>query len=184
LAAVRIYTKSGDGGETSLFGGERVPKDHYRVAAYGDVDELNSSIGAAVAAEPANLEHDLLTGVQRDLFSLGAQLATPNREKVAKALERTVVAEARVGELEGAIDRIQDELPELSSFILPGGTPKSAWLHHARSVCRRAERSIVALARAEEVPAIALVYLNRLSDLLFVLARLANDRAGVPDTKW
>ena len=184
MAAVKIYTKSGDGGQTSLFGGSRVSKDDSRVAAYGDVDELNSSIGVAFVTDPVDLEHDLLTGIQRDLFSLGAQLASPDTEKAAKGLEKTAIPDARITELESAIDRIEDELTELSSFILPGGTTKSARLHFARSVCRRAERSVVALGRREVVPAVAVTYLNRLSDLLFVIARLANHRSNVPDIKW
>ena len=181
---MKIYTKSGDSGQTSLFGGRRVSKDDSRVAAYGDVDELNSSIGMAVVTDPGDLEHDLLTGIQRDLFSLGARLATPDPEKAAKALEKTAIPDARITELESAIDRIDGELTELSSFILPGGTTKSARLHYARSVCRRAERSAVALARHEAVPAVAVTYLNRLSDLLFVVARLANHRSNIPDIKW
>jgi len=181
---VKIYTKSGDRGLTSLFGGRRVSKDDSRVAAYGDVDELNSSIGVAVATDPVDLEHDLLTDIQRDLFSLGARLATPDPEKAAKDLEKTAIPDARITELESAIDRIDDELTELSSFILPGGTTKSTRLHFARSVCRRAERSVVALARHEAVPAVVVTYLNRLSDLLFVIARLANHRSNVPDIKW
>ena len=184
MAAVKIYTKSGDGGQTSLFGGRRVSKDDPRVAAYGDVDELNSAVGVAVATDQADLEHDLLTGIQRDLFSVGARLASPDPKKVAKALENTAIPDARITELESAIDRIEAELTELSWFILPGGTTKSARLHYARSVCRRAERSVVALARHETVPAVVLTYLNRLSDLLFVIARLANHRSNVPDIKW
>ena len=181
---MKIYTKSGDSGQTSLFGGRRVSKDDSRVAAYGDVDELNSSIGVAVATDPVDLEHDLLTGIQRDLFSLGARLASPDPEKAAKSLEKTAILDARITELESAIDRIDDELTELSSFILPGGTAKSARLHYTRSMCRRAERSVVALARHEAVPAVAVTYLNRLSDLLFMVARLANRRSNVPDIKW
>lgn len=119
---MKIYTKSGDGGQTSLFGGRRVSKDDPRVAAYGDVDELNSAIGVAVATDPADLEHDLLTGIQRDLFSVGARLASPDPEKVAKSLENTAIPDVRITELESAIDRIEAELTELSSFILPGGT--------------------------------------------------------------
>ncbi len=184
MAAVKIYTKSGDGGQTSFFGGRRASKDDPRVAAYGDVDELNSAIGVAVATDPVDLEYDLLTGIQRDLFSVGARLASPDPEKVAKSLENTAIPDVRITELESAIDRIEAELTELSSFILPGGTTKSARLHCARSVCRRAERSVVALARHETVLPVALTYLNRLSDLLFVVARLANHRSNVPDIKW
>ena len=181
---MKIYTKSGDSGQTSTFGGRRVSKDDSRVAAYGDVDELNSSMGVAVATEPVALERDLLTGIQRDLFSLGAQLASPDSEKAARAQEKTAIPDAKITELESAIDRIDDELTVLRSFIVPGGTTKSAQLHHARSVCRRAERSVVALAKHEAVPAVAVTYLNRLSDLLFMIARLANHRSDVPDIKW
>jgi cob(I)alamin adenosyltransferase len=184
LAAVRIYTKSGDAGQTSFLGGRRVSKDDTRVAAYGDIDELNSSIGIAVATDPVELEHELLIGVQKDLFCLGARLASPDPEKLTKLLAKTTLQDARLTELESAIDRIDEELPDLSSFILPGGTAKSARLHYARSVCRRAERSVVALAKHEAVPAIALAYLNRLSDLLFVVARVTNHRSNVPDIKW
>ncbi|UCD25809.1 MAG: cob(I)yrinic acid a,c-diamide adenosyltransferase [Gemmatimonadota bacterium] len=181
---MRIYTKSGDSGQTSFFGGRRVSKDDARVAAYGDVDELNSSIGVAVATDPVELEHGLLTDVQRDLFTIGARLASPDPEKLTQALEKTTLHNVRIAELESAIDRIDDELPDLGSFILPGGTAKSALLHYSRSVCRRTERSVVALARHEVVPDLVLAYLNRLSDLLFMVARLANHRSNVSDTKW
>jgi cob(I)alamin adenosyltransferase len=183
LAAVKIYTKSGDSGKTSLFGGARVPNDDLRVSAYGDIDELNSCIGVAVATDPVDLEHELLIGIQRDLLSLGSRLANPESE-VSQTLEKTAIPDARITALEGAIDRIEHELTDLSSFILPGGTIKSAWLHYARSVCRRTERSVVALSKGETVPEITLIYLNRLSDLLFVVARLANHRSNVPDIKW
>jgi cob(I)alamin adenosyltransferase len=181
---VKIYTKTGDSGETALFGGGRVAKDHARVHAYGEVDELNSFIGAARACEPVGFESPLLESIQRDLFSIGGQLASPEPNKVAKALAKTLIPEARVRELELAIDRADTEIAPLTAFVLPGGTPKAAALHLARTVCRRAERSVVALSHAEGVPPLILTYLNRLSDLLFTLARLANHRAGVSDHTW
>jgi cob(I)alamin adenosyltransferase len=162
---MRIYTKTGDGGTTGLFGGGRVAKDDARVSAYGDVDELNSAIGVARATEPVDFSDELLASIQRDLFSIGGHLATPDPEKVKKAL-----ADA--------------ELPALRAFVLPAGTPKAAALHLARTVCRRAERSVVHLAAAADVPPLFLVYLNRLSDLLFTLARLANHRDGEGDVTW
>jgi cob(I)alamin adenosyltransferase len=181
---MKIYTKTGDKGETGLFGGGRVPKDHARVAAYGDVDELNSAIGVARASAPADLFDDLLAGIQRDLFSLGGHLATPNPEKVKKALEKAELSADRVALFERTIDEADAELPPLKAFILPAGTPKAAALHLARTICRRAERAVVGLAREEEVPELFVVYLNRLSDLLFALARLANHRAGKGDVTW
>ena len=181
---MKIYTKTGDRGETALFGGGRVPKDHIRVSAYGDVDETNSSLGAAMSCEPAGFEADLFESIQRDLFAIGGQLASPKPKKVAKALVKTAIADERVKQLESAIDRAVAETTPLTAFVLPGGCPKAAALHVARTVCRRAERSVVALDRAEGVPPIILTYLNRLSDLLFTLARLANHRANVPDRAW
>ena len=181
---MKIYTRTGDRGETALFGGGRVPKDHDRVRAYGEVDELNSFIGAAMACEPVAFEAALLESIQRDLFSIGGQLASPAPEKVAKALVKAAIPEERIAELEKAIDRADTEITPLKSFVLPGGTPKAAAFHLARTVCRRAERSVVSLSRAEVVLPILITYLNRLSDLLFTLARLANHRAGVPDRTW
>jgi cob(I)alamin adenosyltransferase len=181
---MKIYTRSGDEGDTGLFGGGRVPKDHPRVAAYGDVDELNSALGAARAAPPPQDFDGLLESVQRDLFAIGGQLATPDPERVRRALEKAELSEQRVSELERAIDIADGELPVLQAFVLPAGTPKAAALHVARTVCRRAERSVVRLARETEVPALFITYLNRLSDLLFTLARLANHRAGIGDSAW
>jgi cob(I)alamin adenosyltransferase len=181
---VKIYTRSGDEGDTGLFGGGRVPKDHSRVAAYGDVDELNSAVGAARAAAPAELFDALLESVQRDLFAIGGHLATPDPDRVTQALEKAALSEARVTEFEQAIDSADRELPPLRAFVLPAGTPKATTLHVARTVCRRAERSVVRLTHEAEVPALFIVYLNRLSDLLFTLARLANHRAGVGDITW
>ncbi len=180
---MKIYTRSGDDGDTGLFGGGRVPKDHPRVAAYGDVDELNSALGLARATPPP-LFDDLLASVQRDLFAIGGQLATPDPERVTRALEKAVLSEDRVGELERAIDAADAELAPLTAFVLPGGTPKAATLHVARTVCRRAERSVVRLAREAEVHPVFVVYLNRLSDLLFTLARLTNHRAGIGEEAW
>jgi cob(I)alamin adenosyltransferase len=181
---MKIYTKTGDEGETSLFGGRRVSKSDARVDAYGHVDELNAALGVAAAATPEAFERDLLVSVQQDLFAIGGRLASPEPDRVAKALEKAVVPHERIEVLEQAIDRMQGELTPLRQFILPGGTPKAASLHVARTVCRRAERSVVALARVASVPREILMYLNRLSDLLFVMARLANHRAGVVDQTW
>jgi cob(I)alamin adenosyltransferase len=179
-----IYTRTGDEGDTGLFGGGRVPKDHPRVAAYGDVDELNSVVGLVRATAPAELFDELLESIQRDLFAIGGHLATPDPERVSRALEKATLSEARVGEFERAIDAADEELPPLKAFVLPAGTPKAAALHLARTVCRRAERRVVRLAREEAVPGLFVVYLNRLSDLLFTLARFANHRAGVGDRTW
>jgi len=168
-----------------LFGGGRVPKDHRRVAAYGAVDELNAAIGLARALEPTALDDRLLDGIQRDLFAIGGQLASPEPAKVAKALAKAALSDERVVALERAIDSTEATLAPLAGFILPGGTPKAAALHFARTVCRRAERCVVTLSR--EAPPIApsiLPYLNRLSDLLFVLARGANAAAGRADVAW
>ena len=181
---MKIYTRTGDRGETGLFGGGRVPKDHPRVAAYGDVDELNSAIGVVRATEPVSLHDDLLQSVQRDLFSIGGHLATPDPDKVRKALARAELAEGRVAEFERIMDEADAELPALRAFVLPAGTPKAAALHLARTVCRRAERSVIHLGHEAEVPELFVVYLNRLSDLLFTLARLANHRAGSGDVVW
>ncbi len=184
---MRIYTKTGDRGETSLMGGRRVPKDDRRVAAYGDVDEANAAIGAARATRPADLADGLLGEVQRDLFAIGGALATPEPGRLTAARRAKVaVPPARVRALEKAIDAAEAELAPLKAFVLPGGSPKAAALHVARTACRRAERSVVRLAREEKVAGgrAILVYLNRLSDLLFVLARLANRRSGEPDVTW
>ena len=181
---MKIYTKSGDAGTTGLFGGGRVSKADARVGAYGDVDELNSAIGVVRATDPADFADDLLASIQRDLFSIGGHLATPDPEKVRKALARAELSDARVTAFEQAIDAADAELPALRAFVLPAGTPKAAALHLARTVCRRAERSVVHLAGAADVPPLFLVYLNRLSDLLFTLARLANHRGGRGDVTW
>jgi cob(I)alamin adenosyltransferase len=179
-----IYTKTGDSGHTGLFGGGRVPKDHPRVAAYGDVDELNSTLGVVRATAPVQFFDALLESVQRDLFAIGGHLATPDPVKVARALEKAELSEARVAEFERLMDQADAELPPLRAFVLPAGTPKAAALHLARTVCRRAERSVVHLSHESEVPTLFITYLNRLSDLLFTLARVANHRDGAGDVTW
>jgi cob(I)alamin adenosyltransferase len=179
-----IYTKTGDKGDTGLFGGGRVPKDDVRVAAYGEVDELNAAIGIATALEPQDFEAALLESIQRDLFAVGGRLATPDPAKVAQAIDKAHLSDDRIKELEDAIDAADRELDPLQAFVLPGGTPKAAALHQARTICRRAERHVVALAREQQVPPGILVYLNRLSDVLFTLARLANHRLGTHDRTW
>jgi cob(I)alamin adenosyltransferase len=183
---MKIYTKTGDRGDTGLFGGGRVPKSHPRVAAYGDVDELNAVLGLVIATEPLPRIDDVLLPIQRDLFAIGALLATPNQEKMRQHLEKARVDEERVAELEQAIDDGDRELEPLKSFIMPGGTPKAAALHVARTVCRRAERRVVELQETHdtEIPQLVVIYLNRLSDLLFTLARVANRRAGAGEVTW
>jgi len=181
---LKIYTRTGDRGDTGLFGGGRVGKDDVRVDAYGEVDELNAVVGAARAAAPASGISALLEQVQRDLFSLGALLATPDLVKMRRQLEKASLDDARIAELERAIDAAEERLAPLRAFILPGGVPQAAALHVARTVCRRAERRVVHLAREVELPEVVVVYLNRLSDLLFTLARLANHDAGEPDVEW
>jgi cob(I)alamin adenosyltransferase len=181
---MKIYTKTGDRGETGLFGGGRVPKDHPRVAAYGDVDELNSVIGLVRATDPMDFFDAFLMSIQQDLFSIGGYLATPDPSRVSKALEKAALSSERITAFELAMDEADHVLSPLRAFVLPAGTPKAATLQLARTVCRRAERSVVHLARDSEVPDLFLVYLNRLSDLLFTLARLANQRAGVNDVIW
>ena len=181
---MRIYTRTGDAGDTGLFGGGRVGKDDPRVEAYGDVDELNAALGLARAVEMMPRIDETLVPIQRDLFSLGALLATPDRDRMRQHLEKARIDEGRVAELERAIDDGEAELEPLRAFIVPGGTPKAAALHVARTVCRRAERRVVTLSRDVEIPGIVVVYLNRLSDLLFVLARVANVRAGAGEVTW
>jgi cob(I)alamin adenosyltransferase len=181
---LRIYTRTGDSGTTGLFGGGRVPKDDPRVEAYGDIDELNAAIGVACAAEPLPGIDALLVPIQRDLFSLGALLATPDREAMHAQLTKARIDAARIAALERAIDDAERELEPLRAFILPGGSPKAAALHVARTVCRRAERRVVRLGHDVELPPLVVIYLNRLSDLLFVLARLANRRAGTAESQW
>lgn len=180
---MKIYTRRGDLGETDLIGAGRVPKDHPRVDAYGTVDELNAALGCAAAATAQADLRGLLEGVQRALFSLGAYLATPEERHRAAAGIRAP-SELEVTELEARIDRFEGELTPLERFVLPGGTPAAAAFHVARTACRRAERCVVSLDRLEPLEPTAVRYLNRLSDLLFVLARVENRRAGVPDVEW
>jgi cob(I)alamin adenosyltransferase len=185
LSRVKIYTKTGDAGETSLAGGHRVRKDDLRVAAYGDVDEANAAIGAARSAPPTDFADALLAQVQRDLFALGGALASPEPSAL-RAAQRAKVAVTveQIQVLEQAIDDAERTLTPLKQFVLPAGAPKAAALHLARTACRRAERSTVRLAREQAVAAVILAYLNRLSDLLFVLARQANQQSGTADVTW
>ncbi len=179
----RIYTRTGDAGETGLFGGGRVPKSHPRVEAYGAVDELNATLGWAVSQQQDRDIAAVLEGVQPDLFAIGAHLATPVRVRGRRPKLPPLPA-ARIADLEREIDGAQKELPALRNFILPGGAAGGGSLHLARTVCRRAERRVVGLMQEEEVEGDVVVYLNRLSDLLFALARLANARAGRPERPW
>ena len=180
---MKIYTRRGDRGETDLFAGGRVRKDHPRVEAYGAVDELNSALGVAIAHSSYTDVQALCREIQARLFDLGAYLAAPDAERRAKAgIAPPQLADVHV--LEGAIDRLERELVPLKRFVLPGGTVSAAAFHLARTVCRRAERGCVALDADEPLDATALGYLNRLSDLLFVLARVENRRAGLADVEW
>jgi cob(I)alamin adenosyltransferase len=185
---VKIYTKTGDSGDTGLFGGARVSKADPRVAAYGDVDELNACLGVARAAVVAADDGELavmLEQIQRDLFALGARLADPGH-KIADRVAKAAVTPADIARLEGWIDALESALPPLRKFILAGGSQGGAALHLARTVCRRAERAMVALLAGdkEAFEADLLIYVNRLSDLLFVMARRANQRAGTPEIEW
>lgn len=181
---MKIYTGTGDEGTTGLYGGGRVSKHHPRIEAYGTVDELNASIGLAVASESDRRTwgdiSDVLLRVQKELFEMGADLATPldSRAEVPR------ISEALIRQLEEDIDSFQSTLEPLESFVLPGGSTAASALHIARTICRRAERRVVALADAEDVNSLTAVYLNRLADLLFVLARAANRASGVSDVKW
>lgn len=178
---MKIYTRTGDKGDTSLFGGQRVPKDALRIEAYGTVDELNSVLGI-VRADNHDPEIDrLLARIQDSLFVVGADLATPIAKGEARVRR---IAPADAAALEQAIDDLDSRLPPLRTFVLPGGSPVASRLHFARTVCRRAERHVVRLLHAEEVGEAVLVYLNRLSDFLFVLARFANHQANVAETPW
>ena len=179
---MKIYTKTGDNGTTGLLGGTRVPKDHLRVAAYGDVDELNALLGLVKAEADGPLAR-LLGQIQRDLFALGAQLADPTA-RVASRKAKASVGAAQTKRLERAIDKAEAGLPPLTAFILPGGTSLGAHLHLARTVCRRAERAVITLNRDTPLDPRLLEYVNRLSDLLFVLARAANHAAGQGEDRW
>ena len=179
---MKIYTKTGDSGETSLFDKTRVSKADARVDAYGEVDELNACLGAARAAGVDDEIAALIEWLQKDLFAVGARLADPS-SRIAPRVEKAAIGDAAVQRLEQAIDRLEETLPPLRRFILPGGSSSGALLHLARTVCRRAERRVIALG-ATAVEPVLIVYLNRLSDLLFVMARAVNHRAGVPETEW
>jgi cob(I)alamin adenosyltransferase len=179
---VKIYTRTGDSGDTGLFDGTRVAKNDARVAAYGDVDELNAWLGLARVDIGDSELSSMLEQIQRDLFALGARLADP-AGKIAARVAKAAVSAEDIGRLEGWIDTMESRLPPLRRFILAGGSRGGASLHVARTVCRRAERSIVSLGREAFEPDL-LVYMNRLSDLLFVMARLANHHAAAPETEW
>jgi cob(I)alamin adenosyltransferase len=181
---MKIYTKTGDAGQTGLFGGGRVSKDDPRVEAYGDVDELNAQLGVARAVEMMPRIDEVLVPIQRDLFAIGALLATPDLEKMHDHLAKAQIDDTRISGLEREIDACDRELEPLRAFVVPGGTPKAAALHVARTVCRRAERRVISLQNEVEIPAIVVVYLNRLSDLLFTLARVANTRGGAGEVTW
>jgi cob(I)alamin adenosyltransferase len=181
---MKIYTRTGDAGETALFGGGRVPKDHARVAAYGEVDELNAVVGWALTELSTAETVERLERVQHDLFTLGAALATPPARAGRRRPETPPLPSARIAEMETWMDTMDAELPPLERFILPGGTRSAAALHVARTVCRRAERAVVTLAAAESVEPDVITYLNRLSDFLFVCARLENARARRGDVPW
>lgn len=178
---MKIYTRKGDKGETSLFGGQRVPKDAMRIEAYGSVDELNSVLGVVRALKPYRGIDSLLEQLQQELFVLGADLATPQTD-TSKRVPR--IEQQQVAQLEQHIDKFETQIEPLTTFIVPGGSPVAAQLHVARTVCRRAERLVVRLSKEEPVGEWPLVYLNRLSDLLFVMARYANKLDDVKETPW
>jgi cob(I)alamin adenosyltransferase len=185
---VKIYTKTGDSGDTGLFGGARVSKADPRIAAYGEVDELNACLGVARATLTPINETELvamLEQIQRDLFALGARLADPGH-KIADRVSKAAIAAGDIARLEGWIDTLEATLPPLRRFILAGGSSGGAALHLARTTCRRAERAMVALRQdnGEAFEPELLIYVNRLSDLLFVMARAANQRAGTPEIEW
>jgi cob(I)alamin adenosyltransferase len=179
---VKIYTRTGDSGETGLFDGTRVSKHDLRVEAYGDVDELNAVLGLVRAAGVDPDLDERLQRLQRDLFALGSRLADP-RHRIAERVTKAALVDEDVTRLEAWIDEAEARIPPLRRFILPGGSQAGALLHVARTICRRAERRIVSLGQDAVDPGV-LAYVNRLSDLLFVLARLANARAGVAEAEW
>lgn len=180
---VKIYTKTGDKGETGLFGGKRVKKHNSRIVAYGEIDELNALLGVARGLNKDSKVDEILQKIQNDLFDLGAMLASPDRTRL-EGKAAGFIRKEDVSFLEEAIDRMDRELPPLRSFILPGGSELASSLHLARTVCRRAEREIVSLAEKEPVDEEILCYVNRLSDFLFVLARWANLKEGISETRW
>jgi cob(I)alamin adenosyltransferase len=177
-----IYTKTGDGGETGLFGGGRVAKDDPRVDAYGEVDELNASIGVARSAGLDPDLDELAQAIQEQLFTVGSVLATPRGTKAEQSIPK--IESQWIADMELEIDQFDTEIPALRHFILPGGSPSAASLHLARTICRRAERKVVALSRTGAVGPEVVKFLNRLSDLLFTMARVSNQRAGVEDVVW
>ena len=185
VAINRVYTRQGDAGETGLAGGQRVPKDSRRIEAYGTVDELNSFVGLArdiMAGDPALAElSNMLLRIQHELFNLGSILATLPEDVHPRQAR---ITEAEIVQLEAEMDQMNAELPPLRSIVLPGGSRLNAELHVCRTVCRRAERAVVALARDEQVPAEAAKYLNRLGDAFFVWSRWASHRSGIPETLW
>jgi cob(I)alamin adenosyltransferase len=178
-----LYTRTGDDGTTALFGGKRVPKDALRVQAYGTVDELNSAIGVAVSVTRRRRLAAALQDIQNELFNIGSELASAGAKRAETAALFTD-AERKVAALEALTDEYDAKLPVLRTFILPGGSQAGASLHLCRTVCRRAERAVVTLGRKEEVRPVIGAYLNRLSDLLFVLARYENRAAKKPETAW
>jgi len=178
---MKIYSRTGDKGETALLGGQRVPKDSLRVEAYGTVDELNSVLGIVLADNNEDSIELVLRPVQMKLFALGAELAVPDPKKAARV---STVDQEATASLEAQIDALDAGLPPIANFIVPGGTPVAARIHFARTVCRRAERIVVRLSHAEPVREEVIAYLNRLSDLLFVLARYVNAKAGVQEIPW
>ncbi|MEX0779472.1 MAG: cob(I)yrinic acid a,c-diamide adenosyltransferase [Balneolales bacterium] len=177
---MKIYTKTGDTGETSLFGGQRVSKTNVRIEACGQVDELNSTLGLARSFHPTKVNETLLQRLQNELFVLGADLATPPSRETK--IER--INEAHITFLESQIDALQEELQPLQFFILPGGTSAASTLHLSRTVCRRAERACIHCAETEDINNDAVIYLNRLSDLLFVMTRYENKNAGILESRW
>ena len=177
LRLTKIYTRTGDDGTTGLVGGKRVSKHSPRIWAYGTVDELNSAVGLARAFKPDKKTDAILAGIQNDLFNLGAELATLGRSRIR-------IEPARITALEKLMDELTPKLGPLREFILPGGSPVAAQLHVARTICRRAERFCVRLAREDRIGATVVPYLNRLSDALFVLARWANKKQGVKEVCW
>ena len=179
---MKIYTRTGDGGDTALFDGTRVSKSDSRVSAYGDVDELNAWLGLVRAVDPGNDIAQMIVSIQRDLFALGARLADPSH-RIADRVTKAAITPDDISRLEGWIDGLEADLPPLRKFILAGGTPAGASLHVARTTCRRAERAMVGLGAGSIEPEL-LMYVNRLSDLLFVMARAVNRRAAVPELEW
>jgi len=180
---MKIYTKTGDDGTTSLFGGNRVAKNNPRIESYGTVDELNSILGMVLTNIDNNELNNITLKIQNHLFNVGADLATPIKED-EKSLYVKRIDNSYIRFLEINIDKFEEQLEPLKDFILPGGTKAASYLHLARTVCRRAERIVTSLSKNEKINNLVLIYLNRLSDLLFVLARYSNHLEGIPDTKW